>query len=123
MQENRIIRKQKTGNGLAGFWDTVFLDQKLNNWIGYVLGAGIAIVFGVLMSRETLAGFGLFGLVIGFFVVLACIANTELGLYINVVYSFFAFHISRWLFNDEFPVGVVTDILILATMLSLFIRG
>lgn len=60
------------------------------------------------------------GLAIGFFVVIICLLNAEAGLYINIIYSFFAFHINRFLFNDSMQVGVGSDILIVATFLGLF---
>lgn len=122
MEVRSVIRKQRVG-GIAQFMERIFLEEKLNNWIGYIFFTGIAVVFGYLIARQTLVGFGLFGFVLGFFTVLACMTNTELGLYINLCYSFFAFHLSRFLFHDEFPVGVVTDVLLGATFLSLIIRN
>src|SRR5947209_7445852 len=65
---------------------------------------------------------GLFALVVGFFIVLGCLLNAETGLYIITIYSFFAYYLSRFLFNDSFPVGVITDILLLVTFFGLFVK-
>ena len=67
-------------------------------------------------------GFSLFAAVIGFFGLLACLLSTEFGLYLTLFYCYFAFFLSRYLFNDTFPVGVVSDVLIYATFLSLLFR-
>jgi len=115
-----VRRKLKNTRSVSAFLEKVFLEQKLNNWFGWLLILVIALGFGYLIATKTVMGLGLFGLIIGFFLIIACLVSTELGLYINVLYSFFAFHFSRYLFHDEFPVGVVTDVLILAAFLSLF---
>jgi hypothetical protein len=65
---------------------------------------------------------GLFALIVGFFIVLGCLLNAETGLYIITIYSFFAYYLSRFLFNDSFPVGVITDILLLVTFFGLFVK-
>lgn len=109
---NRPVRKKST---LAD----VFIRNKLNHWLGILLVSGIAGVYGYLLARQTTLGFGILALAIGLFVFLVCVISTEAGLYINIVYAFFAFHISRM--AGEIPVGILTDILILATFLGLFI--
>ena len=118
-----MIRRRVRVGGVAQYLERIFLEEKLNNWIGYLLFTGIASVFGYLVARQTLMGLSLFGFVLGFFTVIACLLSTELGLYINLCYSFFAFHLSRFIFQDNFPVGVVTDVLLGATFLSLIIRN
>jgi putative inorganic carbon (HCO3(-)) transporter len=115
----RRIKRHPVGD----FFGRIFLEEKLNNWVGWFLMAAVATVFGYLIATKTFLGLSLFGLVFGFFVIIACMISAELGLYINVCYSFFAFHFSRFLFNDEFPVGVITDILLLATFMSHILTG
>jgi putative inorganic carbon (hco3(-)) transporter len=115
--------KIKTGNAFFTYLHQVFLAQKLNNWLGYFLIAAIAIAFGILTAKEFVLGLGLLGVVLGVFTLLACLLNTELGLYINMVYIFFAYHISRLFFNDQVPIGVISDILIATTFLGLFIKN
>jgi putative inorganic carbon (hco3(-)) transporter len=114
-----VRRKIKNSRSVSAFLEKVFLEQKLNNWFGWLFIALIAIGFGYLVATKTFLGLGLFGVILGFFLIIGCLVSTELGLYINVLYSYFAFHFSRYFFHDEFPVGVVTDILILAAFLSL----
>ena len=82
----------------------------------------MAGLFGFLIAKETLVGLELFGAILGFFVMVTCLLSTEAGFYINIVYSFFAYVVNRYLFREEFPVGVVSDLLICATFLSLFIK-
>ena len=115
----RKIRKHPVSN----FLGKTFLEEKLNNWVGWLLMAAVATIFGYLIAEKTFLGLSLFGLVFGLFIINACMINAELGLYINICYSFFAFHFSRFLFNDEFPVGVITDLLLLATFMSLIMTG
>lgn len=123
MKNDLVRRRNQSRFSLAGYFENAIIGQKLNNVTGYFLIAAVAMMFGYLLSRQTILGFGLFGAILAFFTIVACIVNTEIGLYINIAYAFFAFHISRYLFNDTFPVGVVTDILIGATFLSLLIKG
>lgn len=113
-------RSQVT-SGIEKFWNTSFIDQKLNNWVGYTLFFVSAVVFGYLFAHQTLIGIGLISSIIAAAVVIVCLVNTEIGLYINVIYSFFAFAFSRFLF-PEFPTGVASDVLIIATLFSLFIK-
>jgi len=123
MEAQSIIRRRTRRNSVAQYFERIFLEEKLNNWLGYLLFTGIAGVFGYLLARQTFLGLSLFGFVLGFFTIIACLMSTEVGLYINLCYSFFAFHLSRFLFQDNFPVGVVTDVLLGATFLSLIIRN
>ncbi len=104
------------------FWTRLFIEEKLNNWIGYFIAFVAAAALGYLLAKQTLIGFGLTGIMLGFAVVVVCMLNTQAGLFINVIYSFFAFHFSRLFFDDSFPVGVASDILVLSTFLSLIIR-
>ncbi|MEJ7912620.1 MAG: hypothetical protein WKF70_05655, partial [Chitinophagaceae bacterium] len=122
--KNELVRPRSQSRfSLAEYLEKAIIGQKLNNVSGVAIIAAVALLFGYLVSRQTFLGFGLFGVVLGFFTIVTCIANTEAGLYINLAYAFFAFHFSRFLFQDAFPVGVVTDVLIGATFLSLLIRG
>ncbi|MGI8952118.1 MAG: O-antigen ligase family protein [Chitinophagaceae bacterium] len=114
--------KNKLSIKIEDFWSKTFLDQKLNNWLGYVLIFSIAAVLGYLLAQNTVVGFGITGIVISAAVIITCLLSTEAGLYINVVYSFFAFHFSRFFFHDTFPVGVASDVLVVATLFSLFVR-
>ena len=104
------------------FFEKVFLQQKLNNWVGYLLILFIGIVFSYLMARQTLVGMGLFGFIFGMAGVIVCLLNREAGLYLTIIYSFFSFGISRVFFKDTFPVGLVLDLLIFSTFLGLFIQ-
>jgi hypothetical protein len=121
MEKVYTIRRNKPARP-SSFFEKLFLEQKLNNWFGYLFIAAIAAGFGYLIAQETLVGLEVFGAIIGFFVMLTCLLSTEAGFYINIIYSFFAYAVNRYLFREEFQVGVVSDLLICATFLSLFIR-
>jgi hypothetical protein len=123
MPLSSVLRKKDTFFSKAGmFLHKIFIDQKLNNFIGYVIVFFIAIVLGYLFATRTTMGIGLTGLICSAAVVLACILDTQTGLYINVIYSFFVFAFSRYFFHDEFPTGVASDVLIVATLFSFFVK-
>lgn len=117
-------KKSKVLGPMVKAWEKAFLVQKLNNPAGYFLAPVIAIFFGYIMATKLLIGLGLIALLIGLPIIFICLFNTETGFYVNMVYSFFAFHLSRMLFSLHFslPVGVISDILTISTFLSLFIR-
>ncbi len=83
-------------SGIEKFWNISFVDQKLNNWVGYILFPLSAVVFGYLFAHQTLIGLGLIGSIIGMAVVITCFVNTEAGLYITIIYSFFSFAFTRF---------------------------
>jgi len=106
----------------SSFLHKIFIEQKLNNFAGYALLSVFAIVLGYLFAVQTILGIAVAGLICSTAVVMACILDTQMGLYINVIYCFFAFAFSRYFFNDEFPTGVASDILVVATLFSFFIK-
>lgn len=108
-------------SGIEKFWYTSFIEEKLNNWVGYIFFLFGAIVFGYLFAHQTLIGIGLAGGLISLAIIITCLLNTEAGLYINIFYSFFAFALTRFLYAD-LPIGVASDVLVLATLFSLFIK-
>ena len=118
-----IRQKIKSSNPTGSYFHNIFLNQKLNNWIGFFLLAVIALGVGFLTAKGLTFGIGLLGLVLGSFTLIACILSPELGIYINMVYIFFCYHFTRLFYFEEFPVGVVSDILVAVTFLSLFVKG
>jgi len=114
--KSRLIR------GSLQFCERTFLTKKLNNWFGYFFVAGIAVVFGYLLATNLVLGLALFGALFGTLVVIACLASPVFGFYLTIFYSFFAFFISRLLFYGQMPVGVIYDVLVVATFLGLM-RG
>jgi putative inorganic carbon (hco3(-)) transporter len=117
-----LRRSSGTRSAFSRALNRIFIKEKLNNWVGWLLMALIAGVFAYLLVERPLVGYSLFGLVFGLAVVIACMVNTELGLYINICYSFFICQFSRYLFHDEFPIGVFTDVLLAVTFLSLLFK-
>ncbi|HMH20620.1 MAG TPA: O-antigen ligase family protein [Puia sp.] len=104
------------------FSEKIFIEQKLNNWPGYLLFMLLALGMGWVMAHNYLAGLGITGLILGVAVALTCMLNTEAGLYINMTYSFFIANFNRLLFYDELQIGVYSDLLVLITFLSFIIR-
>lgn len=121
MEPAYSVRRKKPAKP-SNFLEKIFLEQKLNNAVGYFLAFAIAGVFGYLIAEKTLIGLELFGAIIGFFVMLACMLSTQAGFYIIMLYSFFAYWLNRLVFKEQFQVGIVSDLLIYATFLSLIIR-
>src|ERR1700735_2463853 len=95
--------------------------QNRRGWMWLIFG--VAVVLGVVLAKNLMLGIGVFGGLVGLAVVFVCILNSEAGLYINIVYSFFSFSASRLFFQDNFPVGVVSNVLIIATFLGIFVKG
>ena len=121
MERVYSIRRNKPARP-SSFFEKIFLEQKLNNPVGYVLFFLIAGTFGYLIAVEPRMGMEVFAIIMGCFVLLTCLLSTEAGFYITIVYSFFAYMVNRLVFKEQFQVGIVSDLLILATFLSLFIR-
>ena len=90
-------------------------------WVYLIFG--LAVVLGLLLAKDLFLGIGMFGGLIGLSIVILCLLNAEAGVYINMVWSYFAFFISRLFFNDQFPEGVVSNVLIVATFLGIFVKG
>lgn len=126
MSDNNSIsirRKARNSNPEGSFFHQYFVIQKLNNWVGWLLAVLVASVFGYLISTNIVLGLGLFGVIFGIFIFCACLINTEVGLYINLLYAFFIYQFDRYLFANEFPVGVFVDILVVTTFVSLLFHG
>jgi putative inorganic carbon (HCO3(-)) transporter len=118
-----LRRKPRSGNPEGGFFHRYFVVEKLNNWVGWLLAVVIALVFGYLIASNTTLGLGLFGVIFGVFIFCACLVNTEIGLYINLLYAFFICQFDRYIFNNQFPIGVFVDILVVTSFVSLLFRG
>src|ERR1700677_632806 len=100
--------------------DLLVSPQKRKGWL--VLIFGLAIMLGVVLARNLMLGIGMFAGLIGIAVVIVCLLNVEAGLYINVIYSSFVCLPMR-LVDDQFPVGIVSNVLIIATFLGIFVKG
>jgi putative inorganic carbon (HCO3(-)) transporter len=121
---NHRITNQRAGlfSPLLRVLEDTFLEKKLNNWIGLLLVAAMSCGLGYLLARHFPQGIMVVALSIGISVLLVAMLSTEAGFYIIVSYSFFAYLISRYFFNDTLAVAVLTDILIIATLFSFFVK-
>lgn len=125
MSNRTSHKKLGIQEAVAQFCEKAFVHQKLNNWLGFLIFGIIALGFGYIMAHKMVLGIGIIVGLLGMGVLLICLFNTEAGFYINMIYSFFAFHFYRIFFyyGIEMPVGVISDALTVACLLSLFIRG
>ncbi|HEY6900357.1 MAG TPA: O-antigen ligase family protein, partial [Puia sp.] len=123
MNNNRIsnIRARFFYPVIRTLEDT-FLDKKLNNWIGLLFVAGLAGGLGYMLARHLPQGIMVVAGSIGISVLLLAMLNTWAGYGIIICYSFIAYLISRYFFNDTLAVAVLTDILIIATLFSFFVK-
>src|ERR1700728_1558310 len=101
----------------------VFMEGKLNNWAGVLIFGLISVVMALLLTRNVTLGMGVVGGIMSLAVIIVCLLSTETGFYINMAYSFFVYHVSRLIFRDQLQVGVITDVLIVAILFSMFIKG
>jgi putative inorganic carbon (hco3(-)) transporter len=113
---SRVISSSPRQN----FFKRVFLTEKLNNKTGFAIGVIIAIAFAYALSYNLIIGLSVFAAVIGLFLLTACMASPEFGLYLNAVFIFSASTLSRFLFNDQLPLGVGSDLIVLASFMGLF---
>jgi putative inorganic carbon (HCO3(-)) transporter len=122
IDRNNISPLSRLTNRIEKFTERTFLDQKLNNWLGYTLCLLFACAIGYLMAEKTLIGLGVTGALLGLTIVLVCLLNTEAGLYINIFYAFFICHFNRMVLDNELQVGIFQDVLVYVTFLSFFVR-
>jgi putative inorganic carbon (HCO3(-)) transporter len=116
-------QKRKSSSRVIRSMERTFLERKLNNWPGVLLFTFISVAMGILLARNVTLGIGVFGVILGLAVIVACLLSTEAGFYINLVYCFFVYQVSRMFFGDELQAGVITDVLTLSMLFSLFIKG
>jgi hypothetical protein len=121
-RNSAIPQKLKLSTRILKLLDRIFIREKLQNWTGYFLIALVACSVGFVIAKQMVVGLGLVGLTVGLAIAMVCMVNTEAGVYITMIYSFFAFHLSRMLFDDQFPVGVISDGLIVATFFGFFLK-
>lgn len=92
-------------------------------WIGFITILVITIACGYAAGTGLMSEVTLMGSVFGLIVVGICVFNPEVGLYVVMGYGFFAYHISRLLFNDELQLGIGTDILVGTTLVGVIVRN
>jgi putative inorganic carbon (hco3(-)) transporter len=98
---------------------TAFFRKGRDGWLLSML-MPLAMLLGYLLATKMVVGIGLFAGLIGLAILITCMLSVETGLYINIAYSFFVCHFSRQFFNYDIPVGIGSNVLIIATFLGLF---
>lgn len=112
--------KTTSPNLIQSFFYRVFINEKLNNWTGFFLAIIIAAVLGFIGAGNLATGLAIFAAIAGLSVLIFCVLSPEAGLYVITLYGFLASALSRFVFNDQMPVGTVTDILVFASFMGLF---
>src|SRR6185437_4708624 len=85
----------------------LFLETKLNNWAGVLIGLLIAGSMGYLLAQYTILGLGVFAAAVGLAVIIICLFSPTTGFYINMVYCLFIYQMGRMLGRDDLPVGTI----------------
>jgi len=67
---------------------------KLNNWLGMIILAAIACIFGYLLATDTIVGMALFALIAGLFIVVLCFTNIVFGFNLLLFVGFFGYFFS-----------------------------
>ena len=114
-QKNNLTGK------LADFSANTFVRLKLNNWLGYLLLAGIACFIAWLLVQDILLGLVFFVALLGIFLIFFCMINVQAGFYLMLSFGFFGCFISNALLKGSLPVGLVLDGLVLINFLGLLV--
>ena len=114
-QKNNLTGK------LADFSANTFVRLKLNNWLGYLLLAGVACFIAWLLVQDILLGLVFFVALLGIFLIFFCMINVQAGFYLMLSFGFFGCFISNALLKGSLPVGLVLDGLVLINFLGLLV--
>lgn len=101
----------------------LFLHNKLNNWVGVLIGLLVAGGMGYLLAQYTILGLGVFGVMVGLFVIITCLFSPTTGFYVNMGYCLFIYQVGRVLGREDLPVGTIIDVLGLTILFGYFIKG
>ncbi len=101
----------------------IFLQAKLNNWVGVLIATIVAVVMGYSLAANMILGLGVLGAILGLGVVITCLLSPETGFYINLIYCFVVYYFNRLIFSDSLQVGIVIDVLTVGILLGFFIKG
>jgi len=100
-----------------------FIRLKLNNWLGMIILAAIACIFGYLLATDTIVGMALFALIAGLFIVVLCFTNIVFGFNLLLFVGFFGYFFSNALMDGTLPIGMLYDCLVLINFLGLIMSG
>ncbi|GGB16621.1 O-antigen ligase family protein [Puia dinghuensis] len=119
-----IRRKQRVSGRFSKFLAKTFLDEKLNNWFGYILLGLMAATLGYLMPRQPVLGGVVLAVVFGLCVALPCLASARIALYFIVFFNYFIYVVPRLLDVDAQVAkpGIGYDALLVLAMLGFVLR-
>jgi putative inorganic carbon (HCO3(-)) transporter len=104
---------------MSGLAARIFLEEKLNNWVGYFFMACLACVFGVLGSIDVAAGLLLFGVLVAVLLLIVFMSNPEFCFYFLLFYAFWISFFNACLFHVTLMIGVPYDIMAFLLFLAL----
>jgi hypothetical protein len=114
--------KERFSKKISDLWVRTFIRLKLNNWLGILVLAGIASMFGYLLATDMLVGMALFALIAGLFIVILCFTNIVVGFNLLLFVGFFGYFFSM-LTDGSLPIGMLYDCLVLINFLGLIMSG
>jgi putative inorganic carbon (HCO3(-)) transporter len=112
---------EKSGKKVSGFAARIFLQEKLNNWLGYFLMACLACILGLLVSVDIAAGLALFSLFLGLLLLIVFITDPETAFYFFLFVAFWIYFFRSCFFHGDLLVGVPYDIIAVLTFFGLMI--
>jgi hypothetical protein len=115
--------KERFSQKISDLSVRTFIRLKLNNWLGMIVLAAIACLFGWLLATDTLLGVALFVLIAGLFVVILCFTNVIFGFNLLLFVGFFGWFITNALTDGKLPIGAIYDCLVLIAFLGLYHVG
>jgi len=120
---NPVLRRKQRVSGRLSKWLTrTFIDEKLNNWFGWILFGLLAAGLGYLMAAEMTVGASIFGIVIGLCLVIPVFASGGVGLAFILVYNLYIYVVPRLTGLYDLKVGIGYDALLICTLLGFVLR-
>lgn len=105
---------------IGTFFQKAIIQEKFNNWVGFLLVFLIAGTFGYVLSENLLAGMLVFVTFVGIGYFIICISSSMLTLYILMSFAFFVEFFLRLFFGGKFLTGVLWDALIGLAFIGMF---
>ena len=109
----------KAGKKMSGYATRIFLEEKLNNWVGYFFMACLACIFGLLESVDVAAGLLLFGVLVAMLLLIVFVSNPEFCFYFLLFYAFWISFFNACFFHVTLMIGVPYDIMAFLLFLGL----
>lgn len=117
-----LRRKQRVSGRLSKWLSRKFIDEKLNNWVGWILFGLLAVSLGYLMAAQMTVGASILGIVIGICLVIPVFASSGVGLAFVFIYNLYIYVVPRLTGLYDLKVGIGYDALLICTLLGFVLR-